>query len=285
MTTTASELIEAGRKRLLRDVERFNRRGDERIQAEELLEHAAGQELDDDDEVDAATRRKYERLLERRAKGEPIGYIRGYEMFRGMRLAVKPGAFIPRETTEFLAQQAIRRIRRRKDPIAADLATGVGGVALAIAHEVPHADVYGTDIATTALALARANAKINRLPNARFLTGSMYEPLPKRLKGTLDVIASHPPYVASHELKGLPAELIDFEPVESLTDASRDGLGLVRVLVGGAREWLKPDGWLCVEVASDLARTLRSMLVRASFREVQSTRGEYAYTRVLVGKR
>lgn len=283
--TTTEELIEAGRKRLLRDVERFNRRGDEREQVRELLEHAAGQELDDDDEIDARTRRAFERLLERRASGEPVGYIRGYEPFRGMRLAVRRGAFIPRETTEFLASQVIRRIRGRTDPVAADLATGVGAVALAAAREVPDATVYGTDISRTALTLARANARANAVTNVRFLAGSMFDPLPRRLRGGLDLITSHPPYVAGHELRDLPAELVDFEPVESLTDRSRDGLGLVRLLVAEGRRWLKPGGWMCIEIASDHARALRSMLSRAGYRDARSTRGPRPYTRVLVARR
>ena len=279
----ADALIEVGRKRLLQDVDRLNRRGDEREQARELLEHAAGGRLNGR-EIAPRVQRTFERLLERRAAGEPVGYIIGYEEFLGMRLAVKPGAFIPRNTTEYLAKEAARRLRRRTDPIAADLATGVGAVALGMARAAPHATVYGTDISRVALGLARANARTNGAPNARFLSGSMFDPLPKRLRGAFDVMASHPPYVASHELKGLPAEL-DFEPLESLTDRSRDGLGLVRVFVDGARHWLKPGGWACLEIASDLARPVRTMLVRAGYRNVQSLRGPWGYTRVLVAQR
>jgi release factor glutamine methyltransferase len=281
----AEELIAAGQKRLLREVDRFSRYGDERLQARELLEHAARGDVYDDDEIDVRTRRRYEGLLERRAKGEPIGYIRGYEEFRGIRLTVRPGAFIPRESTQFLAEQAIRRLRGRKRPVAADIATGIGAVALAIARDVPGATAYGTDISPVALSLARANARRHRLPNVRFLTGSGFEPLPRKLRGSLDVIVSHPPYVPTSEVGELPVELLDFEPVESLTDSSDDGLGFVRMLVRYSRDWLKPDGWLCLEVGPDLARTVRSMLVRAGYRSVRSTHGVSPYTRVLVAKR
>ncbi len=283
--TTAHDLIEAGRKRLLGEIERFSRYGDERLQARELLEHAAGGDVDERDEVDATTRRKYAVLLERRAKGEPIGYIRGYEEFRGIRLAVGPGAFIPRDTTQFLAEQAIRRLRGRKEPVAADIATGVGAVALAIAQEVAGASVYGTDISPVALGLARVNARRHRLSNARFLAGSGFDPLPKKLRGSIDVLVSHPPYIPTHEVGELPVELLDFEPIESLTDSSHDGLGFVRMLVLGARDWLKPDGWLCIEIEPEVARTVRSMMVRAGYRSVRSTHGRSPYTRVLVAKR
>jgi release factor glutamine methyltransferase len=278
-------LIEAGRKRLLREVDRFSRYGDERAQARELLEHAAGGDVDDRDAIGRPVRRRYEALIERRAKGEPIGYIRGYEDFRGIRLAVRPGAFIPRETTQFLAEQAIRRLRSRKKPVAADIATGIGAVALAIARDVADASIYGTDISRIALSLARANARRHNLSNARFLTGSGFDPLPAKLRGWVDVIVSHPPYVPTHEVGELPTELLEFEPVESLTDSSPDGLGFVRMLVLEARGWLKPDGWLCLEIGPDLARTVRAMLVRAGYRSVRSTRSASPYTRVLVAKR
>lgn len=284
-TVIAEHLIEAGRKRLVRETERFSRYGDERLQARELLEHAAGSDVYDDDLIDARTARRYEGLLERRAKGEPVAYIRGYEEFRGFRLTVKPGAFIPRDSTQFLAEQAIRRVRGRRSPVAADIATGIGAVALAIAREVPGASVFGTDISRTALSLARANARKHRILNARFLTGSGFDALPRKLRGSLDVVVSHPPYVPTHEVPELPAELLDFEPVESLTDSSDDGLGFVRMLVRVSRDWLKPDGWLCLEIGPDLARSVRSLLVRAGYRSVRSTHGTSSFTRVLVAKR
>lgn len=281
---TAAALVAAGSRRLRRDADRFSRRGDEELQARELLEHAAGRELDDDDEVGQQAVRRFSQLLERRARGEPVPYIRGYEEFGGLRFSVGPGAFVPRQSTEFLARQAVRRLRGRRAPIAADLATGVGAVAVVIAHEVPAATVYGTDIAPAALRLARANARANGVLNVRFMAGSLFHPLPPQLRGSFDVVASHPPYVPTSEVGDLPAEVAVFEPIDSLTDDSDDGLGLVRVLVSEARDWLKPGGWLCVEVASDAARSLRSMMSRAGYRDTQSTRGS-PYSRVLVGRR
>jgi release factor glutamine methyltransferase len=281
---TADELIESGGKRLRKHVDRFSRVGDEREQARELLAYAAGREIDDGGEVDPRTLERYERFIERRTTGEPVPYIRGYEDFSGLKLAVKPGVFIPRDTTRFLASQAIARLRGRKEPLAADLATGVGAVALAMARAVPSATVYGTDISPLAVRLARANARTNGLANASFAAGSMFDALPRKLRGSFDVIASHPPYVAHGELGDLPAETT-FEPTATLTDSSPDGLGLVRLLIDEGRHWLKREGWLCIEIAPDLARTVRTLLVRAGYRNVKSTRGVSEYTRVLVGKR
>jgi release factor glutamine methyltransferase len=150
---------------------------------------------------------------------------------------------------------------------------------------VPSASVYGTDISPVALGLARVNARRHRLSNARFLAGSGFDPLPRKLRGSIDVLVSHPPYIPTHEVGELPVELIDFEPIESLTDSSHDGLGFVRMLVPRARGWLKPDGWLCIEIEPEVARTVRSMMVRAGYRSVRSTHGRSPYTRVLVAKR
>lgn len=279
--TRADELIEAGRRRLLQGAERFSRRGDERIQAEELLAFANGGRIGRT--IDARVARRYEALLERRASGEPVAYIRGFEEFLGMELRVKPGAFIPRQSTEFLAQQAIARLPRGRAPLVADLATGIGAVAMAIARRRMDATVYATDISTAALAQGRANARRLGIGNVRFATGSMYEPLPARLRGAFDVITSHPPYIAPHEVADLPDELTRFEPIHTLTDRSHDGLGLVRVLADPT--WLCPGGWLCVEIATDLARAVRSILTRAGFREVRSTHGIHRETRVLLARR
>jgi release factor glutamine methyltransferase len=281
---TAKTLIQAGRRRLLKEKERLNRTGDEAIQAQELLEYAAGASLDEDEIVDEETKRRFEALLDRRVRGEPVPYIRGFEEFGGLRMTVRPGVFIPRQTTEFLAAQAVKRIRRRPSPIAADLACGVGAVAILVAREVPDATVYGTDISPDALRLARSNARSNNIANVSFLRGSLFDPIPARYKGRLDVVASHPPYIPAHELAGLPSELIEYEPMHTLTDSSSDGFGLIRMLVAQGREWIKPGGWLCIEIAPDMARGLRSIIVRAGYKEVQSLRGS-PHTRVLVAKR
>lgn len=281
---TARSVIEAGRKTLRRHADDFSRRGDERLQAQELLEFAAGTELDDEDVIDLRVQRRFESLIQRRTTGEPVAYIRGFEEFRGLQLSVKPGVFIPRQSTEFLAEQAIRRLRRRRNPIGADLACGVGAVALAMAEEVAAADVYATDISTPALRMARTNARTLELTNVRFLAGSMFEPLPKTLRGSLDVIASHPPYISPQEMTEQPKEL-GFEPLTALVGEADDGLGLIRLLVSEAVDWLKPGGWLCIEVAPDLTRKIRSMMLRAGYARVAITRSIWDDSRVLVGQR
>src|SRR5207249_2299176 len=123
-------------------------------------------------------------------------------------------------------EQAVRRLRRRRRPLAVDLATGSGPVALAMANEVPHAEVLGTDSDGPAVRLARDNARRLGL-SVRFVHGDLFAALPRRLLGALDVVTFHPPYVGRREVRTLPREIVDFEPVRALTDMSPRGLGLI----------------------------------------------------------
>src|SRR5207302_9062514 len=124
-----------------------------------LLTHLVGPDWEPGDEMLLAVIRRFRVLVGRRAAGEPVQYIKGYAEFRGLRLIAGPGVFVPRDSTEFLAEQAIRRLRRRPSPVHVDMATGSGPVALAVAHEVPRAEVHGADLAAKPIRTARANAR------------------------------------------------------------------------------------------------------------------------------
>jgi release factor glutamine methyltransferase len=164
-----------------------------------------------------------------------------------------------------------------------DVATGAGPVALAIAAAMPKARVWGIDIAPKAVKVAKENARLNQVKNARFRESDMLRDLPQKLRGKVDAFTLHPPYVSRGLVKTLAREIRDFEPPESLTDNSVDGLGLVRKLGAEAGDWLRPDGWALVEVSPDLARGVRSILSRAGFKELRSLRDELGATRVIAG--
>jgi release factor glutamine methyltransferase len=257
----------------------------ERWEARELLIHALGDEPDPRDDVPAKARHRFEAMVSRRATGEPIPFIKGYAEFRGLELIARPGVFVPRDSSEFLAEQAVRRLRRRKSPVSVDLATGGGTIALAVANEVRTATVYGTDVSEDAIKLARKNAKRLGLA-ATFRTGDLFDALPKKLRGGVDVITLHPPYVASGEIDDLPDEIREWEPVHTLSDRSDDGLGLIRRTVDEAPAWLRGRGWLLMEVDPDRARDVKPIFRRAGFRDVESTKGgPLKVTRVIVGRR
>ena len=282
---TADELLdEAERALKASDLIDHPHAGKERFDGEELLEFLMGRLPAGRQRIPPPVERRFRRLIERRASGEPVAYITRAAKFRGLTLEVRPGGFIPRESTEFMALQAIRRLRPRRRPVHVDLATGVGPVALAVADAVRRARVFGVDISSSALALARRNATRLKLRNVTFRKGDLFAPLPKSLMGSVDVITIHPPYVARGEVRDLPDEIVRFEPKESITDFSRTGLGLLERTTREAPRWLRDDGWLLVEVSPDRARSVASLLRQSGFRQIRSTIGPVRFTRVVVGR-
>jgi release factor glutamine methyltransferase len=261
-------------------------KGRERIEARELLTHAmGGDEPDGSARISDRRLRRYRRMIERRATGEPVPYITGAVAFRRIELVVEHGVFVPRDSSEFLAEQAIRRLRGRSGAFHVDLATGLGTIALAVAHEAPKVTVFGSDLSEEAVALARRNAKRLRL-SARFVQGDLFDGLPRRLAGSVDVVTLHPPYVARDELEELPDEVKEWEPIHTLTDHSEDGLGLIQRVADESPRWLRRNGWLLIEVSPDRAKAVKRVLSHAGFRGVESTKGgDLRITRVIVGKR
>ena len=261
----------------------------ELIEAEDLLAHALDIELGTDEldrelPVPAPARRRFERMVDRRVKGEPVQLIKGFAVFRGMEIGARPGVFVPRDSSEFLAEQAIRRLRRRRRPILVDVATGGGTIALAAANEVPGVRAFGTDISANAVRVARRNAAALKL-RATFGVGDLFGGIPSELKGRVDVVTLHPPYVPKSELRDLPDEIRRWEPAHTLSDRSVDGLGLIGRTASEAGEWLKPGGWLLIEVSPDRSRAVASVMRSGGFHDVRSTVDEgFKVTRVMVGR-
>ena len=137
----------------------------------------------------------------------------------------------------------------------------------------------------TPIKLARKNANRLGLP-VEFRVGDLFGALPKKLRGSVDVITLHPPYVANGEIEDLPDEIREWEPVHTLTDRSDDGLGLIRRTVDESPRWLRRRGWLLMEVDPDRARDVMPIYRRGGFRDVESTKGgSLKVTRVIVGRR
>ena len=278
------DLIERGERTLIESpsVDHWQK-GRERMEAEELLEFVLGDLPDDDENVPPSARRRFERMIARRATGEPVPHIKGFMEFRGLELKVRPSVFVPRDSSEWMAEQAVRRLRRRQKPVAVDLATGAGPIALAVAKEVPGAEVYGTDLTREAVALARENARLLKVP-ARFIQGDLYSGLPRRLAGRVDVITFHPPYLGKKELRELPDEIRHFEPHSALTDRSPTGMWLIERAVEESEDWLRPGGWILIEVAPDRSRRIAALLRRSGFRDVRSTKEGLEVSRVVLGR-
>ncbi|MGD0833192.1 MAG: HemK/PrmC family methyltransferase [Candidatus Dormibacteria bacterium] len=266
--STVADLLDAGRRRLRTSHAIDHWRA--AIAAEDaadllgLVLGITADELDPDATVPARAEVRFHQYVERRAAGEPVALIRGAVDFAGLTLLVRPGVFVPRGSSELLARSAVAALRRRRTArVAVDVACGAGPVTCAVARAVPGAEVWGLDIDPAAVRLARANARRNHLANARFRVSDLLAGLPRRLRGGVAVLTIHPPYVARGEMRGLPAEIREFEPRHTLTDGSDDGLGLVRLLTGETSEWLRPDGALLVEVAPYLSRSVQGVMRRS----------------------
>lgn len=220
-------------------------------------------DLDDDYEPPRPARDRYLALIARRAAGEPQPFLTGRIEFYGLDLKVKPGAFVPRPSSELTVDRAVRRLRRRNAPVVVDVAAGAGPIAIAIAHEVPNADVWALDIDKEGLEQGRRNARRLGIDNVTFRPGDMYDPLPEALKGKVDLIAGHVPYVPKGELDDLPTEVRAYEPLYTLTDDSDDGMSLVRRAVMESLPWLKPGGWLLLEMSDDITGKTRNYVRKA----------------------
>lgn len=192
------------------------------------------------------------RLLRRRAAGEPLQYIVGSAEFWSLTFEVTPAVLIPRPETEHLVEAVLDHVQRSalRRPWIADLGTGSGAVAAALAQELPTARLFATDIDPRALAVARRN--LRRLGFAGRVTlrrGSWGRPLlAAGLAGRLDAVAANPPYVAPAEAAGLPADVRRFEPAAALFSGG-DPLSAYRALLVDAVRLLKPGGLLACEVA------------------------------------
>ncbi len=263
------------------------RASDARVNAEDLLGDILGKELRVrhlDEQVSRVNENKFRKMVDRRVAGEPVAFILGYTIFRNLKMKVSPGVFVPRNSSELLATEAVRKVRPRKAPVVVDVATGTGPVALAVANESKTSQVYGIDIWAPSIAVAKKNARALKLGNVKFLESDMLGNLPPKLKGKVDAFTIHPPYVARRHVRTLPKEIRDYEPKVSLSDNSEDGLGLVRRLVDDAPEWLGPRGWLLVEISPDLARRVGTILRHGGFGHVKSKKDSLGATRVVSGR-
>jgi release factor glutamine methyltransferase len=280
----ADHLLKDARRTLVDANERFGWQGDEADQAWDLLAHVLGRQPDPSEDIPAPKQRAFEKLVRRRTTGEPLAFIVGWVEFLDFKMKVRPGAFLPRLTSEFLAKQAIRRLRGRPKPVHVDLATGIGPVAIGSARAVRKARVIGADISRKAIAQARANAAELGVRNVSFFRSDLFDTLPRSLRGDIDVVTIHPPYVPMDEVADLPVEIKGYEPRHTLTDLSRDGLGLVRRVVSEGMEWLTPGGWLLIETTPSESTIIRGLLRDAGYRDVRSTVGELKLTRVYCGR-
>jgi release factor glutamine methyltransferase len=265
---TIEELLELG-SRILADSSHLFEGHDHAAEARRLLDFSLRRETEqawaETEVLRKQERERYLSLIARRAGGEPLPLIMGHTMFSGLDLTVRRGEFIPRPSSELTVSRVLNRLRHRRSPTVVDLCTGIGPIALAVAKGLPHGEVYGTDISEHALSQARANARRLGINNVRFAKGDMYQALPRALTGKVDAISGFIPYIPPAEVRDMPSETREFEPLYSLTDMSHDGFGLLRRAILDAPQWLRTDGWLLLEIDEETAPKLLELCRQAGF--------------------
>ncbi|MFN8037005.1 MAG: peptide chain release factor N(5)-glutamine methyltransferase [Acidimicrobiia bacterium] len=237
-------------------------------------------------------------MLVRRSAGEPLQYVLGEWSFRALELLVDRRVLIPRPETEVVAECAIDEMvrlgaRRTRSTwpgptsfTLADLGTGSGALALALASELPQAEIWATDVDDDALAVARANLAGAGSVGARvrLALGSWFDALPGSLCGALHLVVSNPPYVAESELDDLPPEVRDFEPRGALCSGPT-GLEAIQVVVAGSARWLAPGGAVVCELAPHQAGDALDLARAAGFSDVTVRMDFSGRDRVLIARR
>ena len=196
----------------------------------------------------AGSRAELDLLVERRAGGLPLELVVGWAEFRGLRIFVDPGVFVPRRRSEFLVETAVS-LARGPDPVIVDLCCGTGALGLAVAVALGGAELHAADIDPAAVACARRNVEP---AGGHVYQGDLFGPLPRALRGRVGILICNAPYVPSQEVAFLPPEARDYEPRGAL-DGGPDGLTVLRRVAAEAPGWLAPGGALLVETSDQQA--------------------------------
>ncbi len=205
---------------------------------------------------------RFAEWIERRAFGEPIQYIVGETEFYGLPLRVTREVLIPRPETELAVESVLELVAAIPAARIADVGTGSGAIAIALAHALPQAAIAATDISASALALARENARCNGVATrVRFLEGDLLEPLAGE---RFDLIVANPPYAAERDRDSLDVEVRDYEPAHALF-AGEDGLAVCRRLIPAAHAALAAGGWIVLEIGYGQEAGVRELLREARF--------------------
>lgn len=222
----------------------------------------------------------YKQLINRRVNGEPIAYILGHKEFWSMDLQVTPETLIPRADTECLVNCVLEKLNATVPSRVADLGTGAGAIALALAKERPHWDIIATDIQPQALAVAQHNSEVLQIKNIKFYQGNWCDALPA--DSCFDAIICNPPYIAEND-PHLHQGDVRFEPKTALI-AGVDGLRDIRLIIVQARNYLKSGGWLFLEHGYDQSQALVSLLQEAGYRNIIDIVDLSGQPRVIIGQ-
>jgi release factor glutamine methyltransferase len=258
-----------------------------RRDAETLLLHLIGKNkawlmAHAEDEFAGCAAIGYAGLLERRRRGEPIQYITGEAEFYGLPFRVDNNVLIPRPETEHLVEKVLELATHFNRPRIVDVGTGSGAIAIALACNLPTAQITATDLSASALHVARENAERNRVPDRiRFLQGDL---LGSVTGEQFEFVVSNPPYVAGNDRNILSVEVRDYEPSTALF-AGPDGLDIYRRLIPAARELIVSGGYMVLEIGYSQDSAVAGLLADSCFGEIEFTPDLQGIPRVAVARK
>jgi len=253
------------------------------LDAQLLLRHATGKDrafllTHPDDELVPEQQSRFDQFLARRAQHEPIQYILGEQEFYGLPLHVTPDVLIPRPETEHLIEAALQRLPHDALLRIADIGTGSGAIAIALAHALPHAVITALDSSLLALKVAQKNAERHNVENRiRFLESDLLDAVAEQ---SFDAIVSNPPYVPDDEV--LEEQVREYEPHSALY-AGPSGLEVYRRLIPQAWQGLEPQGWLLIEIGHGQRDAIAALL--ADWGEVEFMNDLQEIPRIAIAKK
>ena len=232
-----------------------------RLDAEVLLAHAWGVDRTYllarlQEPLSAEVQQRFAQLVERRLQHEPVAYLTGHKEFFGLDFVVDRRVLIPRPETEHLVERAIALTQEISSPSSAsdrlyiaDVGTGCGCIAIALAVHLPQACIYATDVSAAALEVAWENVRRHRVEQrVHLLRGDLLSPIPPEVQ--LNLIVANLPYVAKAELQALPITVREYEPLATALNGGPDGLSLIRRLLAQAPQYLRPGGVVLLEIGA-----------------------------------
>jgi len=232
-------------------------------------------------ELDSSTLNDYSRLIARRASGEPVAYLTGERDFWSLTLKVSADTLIPRPDTELLVETALEQITNIPiRPIQiADLGTGSGAIALALASECVHCQITATDLSVAALEVAKANAHKLKLTHIDFIHSNWCSAFAATQR--FDIIVSNPPYIPENDPHMQSAELAN-EPTFALT-SGKDGLDAIRQITQQAKAFLNHGGFLIIEHGYDQGEAVQGLFQDNDFQKIETKQDLGGNDRVCVG--
>ncbi len=230
--------------------------------------------------IDSVTLVQLDALVKRRINGEPIAYITGHREFWSLDLVTNKDTLIPRPETETLVELALQKIPCEKSLHVADLGTGSGAIALAIASERPNCTLIATDVSEQALTIARKNATRLALTNIEFRQGNWFRPVNNEI---FDIIVSNPPYIANNDTHLQKGDL-RFEPLSAL-QSGHDGLNAIRHIIQNAKPYLLDGGWVLVEHGYHQRDQLIVLIKNNGYRNIAWHNDTQNQPRVILGQK